>query len=586
MKRILFIFLVTFWSLSAQAEVVARHGEGTLEIIGGVRVLRLRGTPYEMGKQHGALLAEEIRQGPVPYFVGSIDRALERIPLLRKSEILREIAKSAAQNILFKPLQLNLPKYYREGLRGMADGSGLSLDAFLTASVLPDAAMLLADTLYGRSFAATSSFQMMGCTTFVAHGPATTTGEMIIGRNLDYPIVGYWDRYPTIIYYEPNEGMKYLAVGAPGINTAGITGLNEAGLTLTLHNHSGKSTTARGIPIVALTNEVIRQSHDIDEAIAMLRRLKPASNWSINLSHWPSRTAAVVEFSPSGMAVRKMEGNIIAQTNFFHNKNLRTDEIFISQGIEDNIFTRYERVMELLDQQDGSIDPASAAVILGDHVDAMTGMVRGAGRVLAALTNITSVVIAPERKKIYVATGRAPVSNSPYLELPLEWDITSTAEMTPQYLEGNTFRFDEAKFEALQQYIRAYKIIEDNGNLNEAIAHLQEAVRLHPDDGHYWLTLGVIALKEGESLQALSYFQSALQRELALTQQQLTWLYQGRAFDVMGDRRSALAAYQIIPTLGAMDRVLKERLASALRRSFTLEDALDIDFQFEFFDLR
>ncbi len=45
------------------SQTVARCGEGWLELIDGYPVLHLKGTPYEMGFQHGALLKEPIHQG-------------------------------------------------------------------------------------------------------------------------------------------------------------------------------------------------------------------------------------------------------------------------------------------------------------------------------------------------------------------------------------------------------------------------------------------------------------------------------------------------------------------------------------------
>ena len=46
---------------AAQAQTVARCGQGWLETIDGYPVLHLKGTPYEMGYQHGALLKESVR---------------------------------------------------------------------------------------------------------------------------------------------------------------------------------------------------------------------------------------------------------------------------------------------------------------------------------------------------------------------------------------------------------------------------------------------------------------------------------------------------------------------------------------------
>ena len=46
---------------TGERRVIAREGNGRLEIIDGTRVLFLKGTPEEMGRQHGVLLKKEIR---------------------------------------------------------------------------------------------------------------------------------------------------------------------------------------------------------------------------------------------------------------------------------------------------------------------------------------------------------------------------------------------------------------------------------------------------------------------------------------------------------------------------------------------
>src|SRR5262245_37279193 len=57
----IFVSIISFIPFVSSAEVVARCGQGYLEIVDGYRVLHLKGTAYEMGYQQGALLAEECR---------------------------------------------------------------------------------------------------------------------------------------------------------------------------------------------------------------------------------------------------------------------------------------------------------------------------------------------------------------------------------------------------------------------------------------------------------------------------------------------------------------------------------------------
>src|SRR4051794_5787703 len=64
MKRlVLALLLVSFAAPAfAKTRTLARCGKGFLEEVDGYRVLHVKGTPYEMGFQQGALLKDDIRE--------------------------------------------------------------------------------------------------------------------------------------------------------------------------------------------------------------------------------------------------------------------------------------------------------------------------------------------------------------------------------------------------------------------------------------------------------------------------------------------------------------------------------------------
>ena len=49
-------------AVTAQAKTLGRQGAGWLESVDGYLVLHLKGTPYEMGLQHGKLLGDHVRE--------------------------------------------------------------------------------------------------------------------------------------------------------------------------------------------------------------------------------------------------------------------------------------------------------------------------------------------------------------------------------------------------------------------------------------------------------------------------------------------------------------------------------------------
>src|SRR5215469_1593226 len=59
----LLVAFSTFSAARADTKTLARCGQGFLEEVDGYRVLHVKGTPYEMGYQQGALLKDDIREG-------------------------------------------------------------------------------------------------------------------------------------------------------------------------------------------------------------------------------------------------------------------------------------------------------------------------------------------------------------------------------------------------------------------------------------------------------------------------------------------------------------------------------------------
>jgi len=85
-------------------------GEGTMEVFPGVAILRLYGTPYEMGYQHGAMLKDEINR--------DIEEKREQLEL---NPLVFDLAGIYS---MIRHIN-NWPKWAEDELRGMADGSGI-----------------------------------------------------------------------------------------------------------------------------------------------------------------------------------------------------------------------------------------------------------------------------------------------------------------------------------------------------------------------------------------------------------------------------------------------------------------------------
>ena len=108
---------------------VKKFGSGSLRREGGNNILCLKGTPYEMGYQHGRLLADEIKGGCATLFSDPISHN----PLYaKKPKWMRKLLLKYLEVKVYAPVENNTPREYLEEIKGIADGAGLDYrDVFI-----------------------------------------------------------------------------------------------------------------------------------------------------------------------------------------------------------------------------------------------------------------------------------------------------------------------------------------------------------------------------------------------------------------------------------------------------------------------
>src|SRR5206468_1842137 len=116
----------------AETKTVARCGKGFLEEVDGYKVLHLKGSPYEMGYQQGALLKNDIRE--LVHFLLEVKAKELKVQVggINLLNPKRAIGGIAATQKKFVPA-----RFYEE-LRGVADGSGVDYQDAVVANFIPE----------------------------------------------------------------------------------------------------------------------------------------------------------------------------------------------------------------------------------------------------------------------------------------------------------------------------------------------------------------------------------------------------------------------------------------------------------------
>jgi isopenicillin-N N-acyltransferase like protein len=335
----------------------ARHGDGSLELIGNVPVAIVRGTPEQMGEQLGTLLA-----GPLTDMAAQRDALLSGFGLPGGSSLVMKLGGLLADRI---------PRDHLAELKAVGQSSGIGSDFLLLGNVIYDVA------------------KIGGCSALMVDAGHSATGEVVFGRNMDFPSFGFLDRVGMVVVYH-GEGKHALAsITFPGFLGC-ISGMNDAGLAVAqlevTHARDGSSRfDPTGTPLAFCFRRVLEDCTTVDEAEKLLGSLHRTS--MCNMAICDTKTMAVLEITNRTVVRRSATNGFCACTNHF-----RTDELGPAGECR-----RYD----LLSRAFGS--PKLTLTDLGHELD----------QVNQGKLTIQTMIFEPATQRLHLAMGAGPVSAKP-----------------------------------------------------------------------------------------------------------------------------------------------------------------------------
>lgn len=539
----------------------------------GFHVLRLHGDDYEMGHQHGSLLKDAMREGPVPYF----DRYVERMLAAGLGPRAGALGGAILRRTVGKRIADGFPEHARRAIEGLADGAGLDRKKLLGAVTMPETYLwvlnafraLVHPGLAPRPEIAWPT-PLMGCTSAVAWGDATRHGRLLHGRNFDYQGVGAWDTQQAIVFHRPKDGQPFVSVSAAGVVMGGVTAMNASGITLVVHQHmASDALRLGGVPIGVTGDRVMRHARNLDDARRILASDRHNGCWTYVVASAKEKAVLCFEVSPRRNAHRIFDRGTFGYANVYLDDELGRTEHHIYPSHWRNNLARLSRSRELLERNRGNIDENVIASILGNP---------GSGdcrfeEAISQIMTVASVVFDPERALVWAGTGRAPVSNREYVAFDLQRE-GPRPDLPP--LTGGKLA-DAAAVEAYDAYRDAYEAYFDRADLGAARALLARAGALQPKVALYPFVLALLSLLDGDPSAAEAELDRALAVGHDMSERRASFhLWRGRARDARGERESALSDYRAATTGSrAVARAAHKGLARAWKsKRFGVEFAL------------
>ena len=334
----------------------------------GWTVVRLSGSPRQIGYQHGYLLAGEIAD-------------LKEVFLLELTHdngkdwnFFREAAKS-----VWWP---HIEQEYRDEMQGIADGVSarggrVDLWDIVVMNGAEEWSYYVAQYDRLHKIASPSTVTAPDhCSAFVATGCYTRDGKIVIAHN---NWTGYMDgaRWTIAFDVKPAAGYRFVMDGLPGLIHSGDDfGINAAGLVLTETTISGFSGyDFAGIPEFVRARRALQYAASIDEVARIFKGGNNggyANDWLI--ADTRKNEIASLELGLKNVTLeRKTDGYFVGSNIPINAQLAREETTFDLQdpGLSGN--ARQQRWKQLIEANKGTIDVAAAERFLADHVDSVTG---------------------------------------------------------------------------------------------------------------------------------------------------------------------------------------------------------------------
>jgi len=352
------------------SEFVAPYPAGHRTRINGYTVMHLAGDGEQLGSQHARLAGRLARR-------------------VLRDVILEGEGAGASYDGLVKGamvMERYLPAEYRAELRALAAGIGANYRDVV-------ALQLFGDVQRGQM-----------CTSYAVFGPGTTTGECIVGRNMDF-----WDhgasRYGAcIVHYTPSVGIPFMTVSWCGI-TNGWTAMNAYGIVCANNSSYGGHDSIHGLSTCFMVRKVVQFARTVQEGVQIVKNTPRACGTNLIIAGGNPPDAAIVEFDHKQVAVRWATRGYVAASNSFRALGRDTPREYyesdpLSRQDPYAWLSRDEMLEKLIRENFGRID------------DTMN--FAAAEGVPIRSINLHSALLLPQRLAFRVSMSKAPAADQPY----------------------------------------------------------------------------------------------------------------------------------------------------------------------------
>jgi len=530
-------------------------------------VLRLRGSQAEMGAQHGAMLTELGGWQETRDFYASMPAALLAMGVPQP-------VRGAARRIFAATGDFNARRLHRARKRHFPEYLART-EAMLEAAGEP--------RRVARSFAAMDVLQntvgtlgrygllhstglhvaaVPACTSVAVWGDASSDGQMRHARNFDFPGAGVWDKAPSVVFCDPDDGLRYGFVSTRGADTPGVTAFNEAGLSLTAHTRFHRDVRYDGVGVIDFGHELIRRCRTLADVRRVAAEFRTASTWGFLVSSASEQQALVLETTSAGVAFTEASRSAqhLATANRYQDPGLAVGEVTSSDTFVVDSNARFRRADSVVARNHGQVSGEDLQALLSDTADPDApdpeAEDRLVGNCISNAMTVKSVVLEPQSGSVRMGIGPAPTGIGRWVDVPHSWDgptgrVSAPADAAGSLAESSLT--DEARRAAVFHYTTATRRHLGGESPQRVRDALERAVQAAPTEPNLRFIAAMFAVAGGELGVADTHLQAATAREHGVFRRAQQLLWHGRVLAANGRRDEARSRWRELQELPERD---------------------------------
>lgn len=494
-------------------------GAGSLAEYDGLRVLHVRGTPMEMGIQHGLLLgevADELRS--------YVDPSMQSYKGMES--LLWAFRNFYLDTKLLPTFTRNMPQRYLDEMRGFVYGISGGEDTDFKP------------VLIGNVF---QELALMMCTSVAAWGPATSDGGLYHARNLDNDLPMALTQSALVMIVEPAGRLPFITLSYPA-NFGIMHAMNSKGISVSMNYSFTPDASVDGMPFVFLLREIVERAETLEQALEIVKGTPKTIGLNILIGDANIPRAVVVEVSANRYAVRETGTGFIAATNHYVSEVMKPHQ----QSGWHTSALRDSRLAELSETGQGHLSAAAMAEILRDKFAPGSLSHEGFLRGIENSSTMASVVMDPGRQVMWVGVQdeAAPAPERALQAFSLAAALAGEEPRQP-HLDIPLQDVDESY---RQDWLRVYQAERamSQGQYAKALSQLTPLLTEYPQAEYILYLVATLHMRQGNDQSAGEYFG----RIVALSQiaeprrlQEATY-YLGVLADRQGKREEALSWYR------------------------------------------